>query len=174
MEERLKPLLVFIQDLVKFAEAKNAVLVAFNGGAILGVLKFIGDNTCLNEYVVYYLWTFVFFAACGLVVSLLSFLPRVKILWVGCTGEPQATDNLILFSDICKYEVNQYLRALYLADDKPSAKYTDFDKLYANQVIVNARIAMRKYTFFRKALWCTIAAVLTPVVGLILLCLLED
>ena len=174
MEEKLKAIFAFVHEMVKFAEAKNAILVALNGAAILGLLKIVNDTTFCSVWIKYYLLEFILLATIGLLISLLSFYPRLKILWIVCEGEPNSNDNLLLYSDICKYNEQRYLDALAQVINEPTRKHSQLDVFYTNQIIVNSRIATSKYLFFRKALWCTLSAILTPLGGLIISCFLEE
>ncbi|PKL58854.1 MAG: hypothetical protein CVV34_00705 [Methanomicrobiales archaeon HGW-Methanomicrobiales-5] len=165
MDDKLKSIFANVNEWLKFAEAKNAVLVALDGGAVLGVLGLLKEQTKLPEWVTIYLWLFVIFNTIALTIALFSFLPQTKIPYFWMRSEPDSNDNLLFYGHIKKYDVTQYLSALYINDGQ---HHNDFSKMeidYANQIIVNSQIADRKYNYFRVALWFTISAILTPLIG---------
>lgn len=174
MNEKLKTIFTVVHEMVKFAETKNAVLLALNGSAVLGILKIISDDNICSIWIKYYLFGFIFFAIIGLTTSLLSFFPRLKLPFILCEGNPSPDDNLLLYTDICKYNEHSYIDALATSLNEPAKKHLPFDMFYANQILVNSRIALRKYKLFRIALWCTLAAILTPIIALLLFCFLEE
>jgi len=174
MDDKLKTIFTFVHEMVKFSEAKNAVFIALNASAILGILKILSDAKICSTWIKYYMYEFIFLTVIGLLISLLSFFPRIKLTWLLCEGKPSPDDNLLLYTDICKYNEPTYLDALMTSMNEPLRKYSQFEKFYANQIIINSKIALRKYKLFRKALWCTLAAILTPIIALLILCFLEE
>lgn len=174
MDDKLKAIFANVHEMVKFSEAKNALLIALNGSAILGVLKILSDAKICSILIKYYIYGFIFFAILGLLISLLSFFPRIKLPWLLCEGNPSSDDNLILYTDICKYNERIYLEALAKSMGEPLKNHSQFEMFYANQIIVNSKIALRKYKLFRKALGCTISAILTPIIAILVLCYLEE
>lgn len=174
MDDKLKAIFAIAHEMVKFSEAKNAILIALNGSAILGVLKIMSDAKMCSSWISYYMYAFIMFAIIGLLISLLSFFPRIKLPWLLCDGKPNPDDNLLLYTEICKYNEHTYLDALAASMNEPVKKHSQFEKYYANQIIVNSKIALRKYKLFRKALWCTLSAILTPVIALLIFLFLEE
>ncbi len=172
MEEQLKSIFSNVNEWLKFAEAKNGVLTAFNGGAVftvLGGFLFNKDMAIMaNSYVKAY---FICFAACAslsLIIALISFLAKVEIPWL-LKAEIHPSDNLLFFGVIHKYDEKTYLDALWKALSKEKKEtYTQMEKFYASQIIVNSGIAIRKYELFNSALLCTISAVITPVLAIML------
>ncbi len=165
MDEELKCIFANVNEWLKFAETKNAVLVALDGGAVLGVLGLLKDQPRFPEWVIFYLWVFIIFNVIALSIALFSFLPQTKIPYFWLIGEPNSKDNLIFYGHIKKYDVNQYLSALYTSDSQQPKNFSKLELDYANQIIVNSQIADRKYNYFRVALWFTISAILTPLIG---------
>lgn len=174
MDDKLKAIFSIAHEMVKFSEAKNAILIALNGSAILGILKIISDAKICSPWINYYMCTFIVFAISGLLISLMSFFPRIKLPWLLCTGTPNSNDNLLLYTDICKYDEQTYLNSLVASMKEPAKEHSPFEIFYANQIIVNSKIALRKYKLFRKALWCTLAAISTPVIAFLIFLFLED
>lgn len=165
MEETLKDIFLNVNDWLKFLESKNAVLVALNGAAILGVLEFIKDIESSSYLLTLYLCSFVICVGIGLVISLFSFLPQTKIPYVWRNDIIRDSDNLLFWGDIKKYDAITYLRNLYKNCGQDDNKYSRLELNYANQIIINAKIISRKSSCFKSALWFTLAGVLTPLVG---------
>lgn len=75
-------------------------------------------------------------------------------------------DNLLYFSDIAKYTPLAYLNALKDKLELKDSAFTGYQKDFSNQIIVNSVIADRKYRAFQKAIWLTLAAVISPVLSM--------
>lgn len=168
MEERLKYIFTNVNDWLKFAEAKNAALVAADGAAGFAALAvLVSSEDKLKIWVSIYLYLFVFFVLCSAVVALFSIVPQTRILLAKPKEEQSETDNLLFYGDIAKYKPSEYLAALsrrYSISQTPSNLETD----YAQQIIINSQIALNKYFIFRIAVWFAIAAVVNFIPALIL------
>ena len=171
MQDELKSVFSNVNDWLKFAEAKNGALVGLNGGAVLSVLFGIlldEKAKLLSGFWKLYFWCFVCCLLIGIVISLYSFMAKLK--------EPEQDDanipaikNLMFFGHVQYFKENEYLDSLSkakLLDPRPI--YSRLETDYANQIIYNSRIAMNKYTLFNQALWFTLAGVMTPVGALAL------
>jgi len=74
--------------------------------------------------------------------------------------KPAETDNLLFYGDIASYDPAGYLQALYKhCDAKDEALPIERD--YAQQIVMNSRIAVRKYEWFTTSVWLTIGALVT-------------
>ena len=172
MEEHLKSIFSNVNGWLKFAEAKNGVLVAFNGSGIFVVLTgiLLEDVPALAGHPALqaYFWSFIICLTVGLVIALFSFHAKL-ITSGGLSGEEmKPSDNLLYFDHIAKYDAGAYLERLSAAlEMERKGVYGQLEKDYANEIIVNATIARRKYLLFNTALWCTIAGVMTPVLALL-------
>ena len=62
MEDKLKDIFENVNNWLKFAEAKNATIVAGNGLLIFGICRLLKD-TSINEWILYYIY-FVIFIFC--------------------------------------------------------------------------------------------------------------
>ncbi|MCP4218773.1 MAG: hypothetical protein GY765_29345, partial [bacterium] len=74
MEERLKSIFANVNDWLKFAEAKNAALVAFNSAIIFAVLS-VFDQAALQKFPIgkWFLIPFLILTALGLGIALWTF-----------------------------------------------------------------------------------------------------
>ena len=161
MEERLKNILSFVNDWLKFAEAKNGALVVLNGAIIFGVLSVLNDNKIFVNWQIFYFWMIIGFNLLSLIVGLLSFWPQTKNSWLNLSGYSNKEDNILFFAHISKYNPTEYLKSLYEAEGTKKDKFTKFEIDYSNQIIINSQIASQKYRFFKLALWLTLAGFLT-------------
>jgi len=110
----------------------------------------------------------VIFLAVGGIIALCSFLPRINIPWLGAQEAPQPHHNLVFYSDIAKYNPQEYLTSFYSAHNLGTGTPTKAEQDYAEQIVANSRIALNKYKYFRAALWITISGILTPVLAVVL------
>lgn len=173
MEEQLKTIFANINEWLRFAEAKNGALLAANAATIFGAIQVVLGERELNFWWYLYLYVLIFFIVLSIIITLVSFLPRTKIPWIRQIGEKQKYDNLLFFGDISKYTPSDYIEhviKLYGKDITPSR----LDYIYAEQIVINSRIASKKYEFFRVAMWCTIAGIMTPLLAFIMYLLFKD
>lgn len=168
MEERLEKIFSNVNEWLRFAETKNASIVGANAVAIFGIAKLFTDNAHLNQWLKGYLILLIVCAVIGGILALCSFLPRINIPWLESGEKEQPHHNLIFYSDIAKYEPKQYLSSLYKLHGTTVEEFSKLENDYAEQIVVNSRITLKKYEFFRTALWITIAGIVTPVLAIII------
>lgn len=144
-----------------FAEAKNVAIITFNV-AVLSVLfdcEFASKNHILATIVIILLLV-------SIVISLVSFIPcnvdnayniddKTKKL------SNDVNNNLLFYKDIRNYDPVTYVEKVYNTYfEKISSKNLSKIHLdYANEIIINSRITMRKLNFFSAALYIDIAAI---------------
>lgn len=153
-----------VSDWLKFAEQKNAALIAFNSALSLGVLAVLQDLAPSMFWLRLLCALSIGFLWLGAVVALWSFIPTTRIpkphQWSGGLRD----DNLLFFGHIARYTPETYLKAMSELVGAIDGSATRLDKHYAEQVVTNARIAIRKYALFSESLWLTLSAFLTPLV----------
>jgi hypothetical protein len=161
MEERLRAILSIVAEHLKFAETKNATLFAANAASVfasLQVLAGIKDK----EWVERYLILLIVCSALSALIVLVSFLPQTSIPWLSRGRHSKSKQSLMFFGHIQHYDPQAYLSALYDACEILHPKPVPIEIMYAEQIVVNSKIASRKYTCFRYAIWITLAGILTP------------
>ena len=174
MEERLKTIFGNVNDWLKFAEAKNGVLITLNGGAIFAFISSFKDKLTLSgvdflsaEFL-FRIFCLEFLACCliSLLISLLSFLPQTKEKVFFFPPEPKRTnDNPLYFGDIQKYTA---VELLDLIKDNHQSSYTQMEKHYASQIVINSIITDRKVKYFKLALFFTISSIVSIFIGILL------
>jgi hypothetical protein len=163
MANTLKDIFENVNNWLKFAEAKNATLVAGNGLLIFGILKTINDLN-INTYLLYYIYFCLALFSISLVISLISFIPKVKIPTFLLNSDIETNDNLLFYGHILKYNERTLLEKLDSMlnneDDKTSK---EFRTMYTEQIIINSKIARNKFELFDIAIKFTLSGILSPI-----------
>lgn len=173
MEVRLQAILASVTDWLKFGEAKLAGLVALNGAAAIAALGFlVGDNPA-TSWPLWYLRGLFVLTVLSAGLALVGLLPRTTLPWIESSEKPNPSDNPLFFGHIEKYSPASYLELL---TGTGSARREDDPILwaYAEQIVINSRIAATKFTLFRWAAWITLGALLSVPVALALLFFLSQ
>ncbi len=176
MEDELKDVFENTNRWLAFAEAKNCVLVAGNGALLIGIRQILCSEhwspSC--NFLTAYVIIGAFFSSLAIIFSLLALLPKTRLPWQRQNGIAQPlTDNLLFFGHISRYSASDYLKSfaeLMGATSPPS----NLSKAYSEQIVTNAKIAQRKYSLFKLAGWCTICAIGTPILAILLLPFVES
>jgi hypothetical protein len=168
VETSLHNMLSFIDGHVKFAETKNAALLAVNAGSLFAIGQVLAGDKPTG-----WLFIYVGLLAAGNLLSaitlLLSFLPVTQIPWITRRKAWEAGGSLLFFGEAQRYDADTYLKELHRSIGQTEADPSGLEVMYANQIIANSKIAARKFFYFKVAMWLTLLGALTPVVGLILL-----
>jgi hypothetical protein len=150
--------------MIKFAEAKNAGLIAFNGAVIIGVGTLVKDlatnKDFTQQYVVYYLVFIIFMNLISIFISMAS----LTALLIHKETETQfkPNDNLQFFGTISSKTPEVFLEDFYKKYNlQPINKEYELDM--ARQTVIVSQIAMRKFRAFNTALNWTFAGIATPV-----------
>ncbi len=139
-------------DFVKFAETKNAALLAFASGWALAITAAISSQK-LDAFTMVGLQVARALLVIAIVIVVWSFRPKLRPEKLG-----DQTGNLLYFGEIAskdgatlraeietRYLGRQYLEENYFLD-------------LSGQVIANSRVAARKYRYFAVAMIAVIAA----------------
>ena len=166
IEERLKPIYSSVIDLLKFAESKNAALLVSDSALIYAIMGFLKDNkayTTLDVLITIYASIFLLFISS--IICLVSFIPKIKIDWLATIRRPREDDNLIFYGDIASYGSQEYLQSLCIGINIDINKVDQIEKYYAQQIIANSRIALRKFQCFNVSIILTLLAMLVVFTG---------
>jgi hypothetical protein len=163
MEERLKYIFELVNDWLKFAEAKNgALLVAASGLAFATAkqLSRLSNNPCQHWWCSMGIGLLLI----SVLLCLFSLLPQVNFLWPFSLRETSHEDNLFFFGHIAGYSAQNYLAALYAAENLVSAE-RKLELDLAAQIVTNSRLTSRKFGVSRIAGWPLLAgtAIITVV-----------
>ncbi|MBN3876707.1 MULTISPECIES: hypothetical protein [unclassified Nostoc] len=174
-----------VNNWLKFAEAKNAILLSFSGVIITIIFTYIKTSTNIS-FTVYIGFTIVVFILfISLLICSLSFLPKIDIehfIWLRSKPSRKSkillkdTDNFYFFNDLKKYQPETLLDSmnrLYF-DNQVQIPYRKEDLDIANQIIINSEITSIKFIFFRIALWHLIFSIITIGFSLLISVLLHS
>ncbi len=163
LQNKLNELFIHTNDMIKFSEAKNAGLIAFNGAVIIGLISIIKDLSfeCdLTIVLKIYLIIVAIFNLISIIISMSSlaaYLNHKKLV-----TKTTKNDNLLYFGDISLYEPEDYFNEFQKKYNlKSSNKELEIDTI--KQIIITSQIAFRKYKYFNKALKITLASLATPI-----------
>jgi hypothetical protein len=174
MTSKLETILLLVIDWLKFAEAKNAVLLGFSGAGITATVTYLSTVLNVEQPIkVGILITTFLLCVCSLICSL-SFLPKTNLeflVWQRLRpgrksrGMPTDKDNLYFYGHLYKYDKDELidiLNRLYFGSGIPNLAKKEYGDL-ADQIIINSEIAYLKFKFFSWASYFLIAAlVCTP------------
>ena len=166
MNKELLEVFKNVNDWLKFAEAKNAMIIRFNGVIIFGIKEIKGNATIKNFDTLLNIYINIAFILLALstVISLLSFLPRLKKTSGFYTSKDTA--NRWFFEYLKKMREQEIIDKIANYDDNSSP--TPLDRDLANQIKQNSIRASEKYSHFTVAIWLTMSAIITPILALIL------
>ncbi|MFN9171929.1 MAG: hypothetical protein ACK58B_15460 [Dolichospermum sp.] len=157
-----------VNEWLKFAEAKNGILLAFSGAAITATITILSTAQSLpNSLKIGLLLTTIILCICALVCSL-SFLPRTNLERVlGLRRNLNPTnpdkDNFWFFGHLQKYQPIELLEALNKHYFDSKLNNTPYKKEYqdiAAQITINAEITFLKFRIFTYGVYVLIAAIL--------------
>lgn len=167
MDEKLKDIFSNINDWLKYAEAKSAMMIAGNGALIFGIArlsKIFELNACLSLYSL----LAVSLCVASMVICLLSVIPSLSFPWEAKPIGRSEEDNILYFADIAKYSPLAYLNALETKLGLQKNEFTGYQKDLSSQIIINSVIALSKYRNFQIAVWLTLSALVSPIVAVMI------
>jgi len=156
MTQELYQVFSNVNDWLKFAEAKNAMLIAFNGASIFGIVRllntdFVSNSSFIENYLLFVIICLIF----STVNCLISFAPRVKIIKGGYYDSGKIPN--VLFFEYLKGKSNLEI-IKEITGKTETEDYSTLQKDIAEQIKQNSIIASRKYSHFTISVWITISA----------------
>jgi len=177
MTEKLLCILQIVNDWLKFAEAKNAVLLAFCSGANTAIITYLSTASTIPNFFRYGLLFSIFLLCISSLICSLSFLPKTDIEhFVGSRANKKSksllkdSDNFYFFNNLNKYQPDDLLEAInrLYCGGKVQKPYKKEDLDIASQITINSEIASTKFRFFRRALWLLILSIFTVLISLVI------
>lgn len=159
LEDKLWKIFANVNDWLKVAEAKNAMLIGFNGASIFGLSRIM---VSCQDNLKWYLIIVCLFLGCSLITSFISFVPRLSDLPFS-SASPSKNKNIYFFEYLKTIGSQTLLEEI--SQEEKNCKFPDSLKNLADQIISNSKIASLKYSYFSVAIWITICGIVTPVVG---------
>lgn len=155
-------------DWLKFAEAKNGALVAVGCAVLFGAFRVVSSLEIVSNYLEIYIVLYSLLIAASVVISLMSFIPRLEPpFWIRI-GKKSNNDNPLFFGHACKYSKVSYLE---IFDDYygPSVEVAQkMETAICDQIVNNSKIAFIKYRMFNSAVFLFLAGILTPIGALLI------
>ncbi|PQJ76407.1 Pycsar system effector family protein [Polaribacter glomeratus] len=154
-----------VKDWLKFAEAKNAMLIAFNAASIYGVSKlpFLNKTEGLNFIDAYFSFVIILLIF-STVTCLISFVPRLKFIHLSISNNKDK-ENIFFFEHLGGSSPKKILESLKAKGVKE--EFSEIDEDIAVQIHSLANVTRNKYSFFTIAVWFTVAACITPLIAVI-------
>ncbi len=175
--KKLITIFQIVNEWLKYAEAKNAILLAFCGTIVAAILSYTSAAQNIPRYLLFSLITAtIILVFCSLICSI-SFLPRTHlegIVWMrnnpsrNRRSSQQDTDNFYYFGHLIKYESSELLESLnrFYLNNKIRPPYKKEFLDIANQIVINSEITFLKLKLFVFALWFLIISII--VIGICL------
>lgn len=152
MEKLLANSLQRTIDFLKYAEAKNGVLLTFASAWMLAIIR----DPPVKGLVLYQYGIFPLLAAAA-IAGLLSFFPRMNLPhFLGGRRAGPHRSNLLFFGDVGRMTVSEFHKAVqdhYRPSKGKTISESYIDDLIT-QIAVNSQITWRKMRLFGVGLWC--------------------
>lgn len=162
MDQQLQNILNSVNQWLTFAEAKNLGLVALSGAAAFSAASILISRQSLPQWICVYLGILIFFAAIGLAASLYSLLPSTNLGITKAGKKPSLQTNLLFYGHLAAYAPKELVEELQERMGLGKQQILPIHLEYAQQIIVNSRIALHKYHCFRISALMVFAGVVTP------------
>lgn len=169
LSEQLRRLLSDVNDWLRFAESKNAVIIGLNGAAIFGLLSTFPRMFVRTGLVSQLAIWSIAMLSLSTVVSLLSFLPRLELTQIYKSSRKGTSLNLLYFGSIAALEPDDLISGLSATDELHTRAPSKLDWQYAQQIVNNSRIAVTKYRLFTLAVWIDLFGIALPIAVIVFL-----
>ena len=170
-DKLLTALLGRVLDMLRFAEAKNAALLAFASAWIVGIVNLLSSGKPIPPGYHYITLAALPLFIVAATVAIASLLPKLQASTF--TGDPKGHfQNLLFFGDIAEMTIDGFKADVSAAyrqtDDVPTNAYlSDLE----TQIAINSKITRRKHRMFNVgavAALIAIALFSVPTVGAVL------
>jgi hypothetical protein len=156
VEERLRYILTTVNEWLKFAEAKNGALLVADIAILFGVFSLLNESTGQRVFI----YLAIVLVIVSAISSLVSFIPQLKVFSFTSKKKTGEKASLIFYRHIAEYEPQSYVEALHAEAGAEPTVIASIEVDYAQQIIMNSQIAVRKYLCFNVGLCLTILALL--------------
>jgi hypothetical protein len=177
VERQLSELLGRVIDWLKFAEAKNTGSVGLASTGLGVIVTFLVAGPPIPTVAGVGLAIGAFALMLSLLLTVASFLPSTNLEkhLIGERERPTTRDNLLYYGHLSRYEPRALVEAIaemYFEQEGQTYVPSKLDVDLAAQIVTNARITVRKLTFFRYSLLLFGFGVLIASAGMALAALL--
>ncbi|MBO0947271.1 Pycsar system effector family protein [Fibrella forsythiae] len=160
MNDDLKAIFANVNDWLKYAETKNATLVAFNGASIFGLLQ--AWSVVPSHEIIFIDVILLAFSA---LLSIISFVPRLSTVLSNKKYGSQEWNNaknivnILYFDDLSKLSSAQFVE-LYELRINGTFHPVGIDLNLIDQIIINSEIAIKKNRWFGLSVRISILTIL--------------
>lgn len=164
--DTLKDIYAGVVAWLHFGEAKNAALATLNSAALIGVATIYFDQEAVPKWIQLWLLAAGGFFLLSFLICIVSFMPRLTLFSHSGQGTAKKTNNVWFFGHIAHMSVDGFIQNIWEKSGfktEPNGLARDL----AQQIVVNSKIAARKYDMFRISLWITLSGLVTPLLALL-------
>lgn len=159
MKQMLKYILSLVMENVKIAENKHGLILALNSGLIVVTVGFFNSHflivIILNLFVLIFCGISILFCFLGLFARHVNFKKKNKI---------KGDLNLLYYKDIAEFGIIDYLKCIIINYNFPlDYKIDNFEEDLSKQIIVNSKIATKKFMFFNLSIAFLVAGLVLSV-----------
>lgn len=166
MQEFLYKTYNMILERLRYAEAKNTIILTLLGVLIIGGFRIYDETPDRPPIATVYFWLFLLFSIFAVVTALTSFMPNIKLQYLYKPKDPLSTDSLIYYEHIAKFDdAKSYIDAVNRSYCNSEATPGNLEYDLGAQIILNARSVYRKSVLSYYAIVFSVCAILTPVAG---------
>jgi hypothetical protein len=155
-----------ILERLRYAEAKNTIVVTLLGVLVIGAFRIYDETPSRPLIATAYFWIFLVFAIMAICIALSSFMPNLKLQYLYKTKDPLSTDSLIYYEHISKFnDAKSYVDAVNRTYFSGEAVSGNLEYDLGAQIILNSRSVYRKSLLSYYAIVFSMCAILTPFIG---------
>ena len=171
-EERLKFIFNNVNEWLKFAEAKNGAILAFNGAAIFAILSYIKKIPVIINPLLIYLLLATFLIS--ILVNLITFIPILNALFksriIKSNSLKKTKLNLVFYRDIAKLSNKDFLNKFYKTY-YPAIKNenSSFEQDLSNQIVNNSIITYTKMLLFKISAVIEFLGIFTFIISMLIM-----
>ena len=162
MRDELKTIFSNVNEWLKFAEAKNAGITAFNAAIIIGLSSAFPDiQNYINKYA---FLGGIFILGISILLAFNSQFPQLDNEELASSKIEKP--NLYFFGNLSKLTTTDFVLELQKRESGFVASQFDLDII--NQIIINSKIAVFKYNNFKNALITSIVGISIIVISILI------
>lgn len=166
--DQLKYIFSNVNYWINFAELKHGILITLNSALIYKGIEMSKVNNTFGMTII--LLLYLVCPIIALSISISSYFPNTNS-YKGKIQELNKDElkelNVLFYMDIAKFKKEQYIRKIY-SDCNCKEAVNKLDLQYAEEIIINSEIALRKYENFKLALFATCTGIVFFILGVII------
>lgn len=159
LQEKLQKLYEDVNNLLRFGEAKNVGLIAFNIAVIVGITKLLIDFKDINWLLIIFSYVIIM-CLISILIAFMSTVPQIK--HKASELLIYNSDNLLFFGKIASMKPSDFLHEFTKKYNFISENEI-YEKDLCRQIVIVSQIALRKMKFFKIACFFTLAGIATPI-----------